>query len=263
MLEVRVLGAGSGLPTARRDTTALLVRAGGEWTLVDCPGGVVHKLARHGIHPEQLARVVLTHDHVDHLYGLPHLVHAMAIRGCGGELRIVAPEATLATVEGLVDVLDLEGDRYPRLRLTAVPEEPGYPVVEKDGLRVTAAPTLHGRDTRALRFETPEAIACHSSDTRRSDDLAVFFAGADLLLHDCAGLHADREAFANNHSSALEAGEVAAAADVGELRLIHLGPDAELDEAALVLEVAAAYDGRVGVAADGDLYRLPRPGRNR
>lgn len=259
MLTVHVLGAGSGLPTARRDTTSLLVHGAGEWTLVDCPGSVVHKLARHGVRPGDLARLVLTHDHVDHIYGLPHLIHAVAISGPGATLRLHAPAATLETVARLVDALGLEGDRYPELHMEEIPAEPGIPVAESEGLRITAAPTLHGRDTRALRFECAGNVACYSSDTRRSEALAGLFAGADLLLHDCAGLHAHREDFASNHSSAREAGEIAAAASVRELLLIHLSPEAERDEAALVKEAEGTFGGRVGVARDGELIRLPRP----
>lgn len=255
-----MLGAGSGLPTARRDTTALLVRGAGEWTLVDCPGSVVHKLARRGVGPAELARVVLTHDHVDHIYGLPHLLHAMAILGGCRTLRLHAPPATLETIADLVEVLGLEGDRYPSLQMEPIPGDSGHPVAERDGLRITAARTAHGRDTRALRFETPEAVLCHSSDTRPSDDLAEFFVGADVLLHDCAGTHDRREDFAANHSSAREAAEVAASAGVQALCLIHLAPAAERDEAALVTEAREVFAGRVAVARDGDLYRLPRPG---
>lgn len=260
MLRVHVLGSGSGLPTARRDTTSLLVRGGGEWTLVDCPGAVVHRLARLGVRPEELARVLLTHDHVDHVYGLPHLLHAMAIAGEGTTLEIRAPGDTLATVESMVSTHGLAGERYPELNLLEIPATPETTVVDRPELRITASPTRHGRDTRALRFDSREVAFGHTSDTRRAEELAALLDRVDLLTHDCAGLHRDRDRFGDNHSSAREAGAVAAVAGVGELRLIHLSPWAEADEAELVAEAADAFGGRVAVARDGDLYRLPRAG---
>lgn len=257
MLTAYVLGSGSGLPTARRDTTALLVVAGAT-ILVDCPGGVVHKLARLGVRPGDVDDVILTHDHVDHVYGLAHLVHALAIAGEPGPLPVHAPAATLATVRRIVTAHGLDAEGYPVLDLRPVPGEPAE-LLHTGELRVTAAPTAHARDTRALRFATTEAALGHSSDTRYHEPLAALFEGVDVLLHDCAGLEHDRAAFADNHSSAREAGELAARAGARGLRLIHLSPDAERDEEALVREAASAYDGPIAVARDGDLYRLPLP----
>ena len=126
MLTVHVLGSGSGLPTSRRDTTSLLIRTMDGDTLVDCPGGIVHKLARAGVSPGGLRRVILTHAHVDHVYGLPHLIHAQAVAGVGAVLRIHAPRETLELVRGLVALHGLEGSTYPAVELVPIPLEPGY-----------------------------------------------------------------------------------------------------------------------------------------
>lgn len=259
-LEVHVLGSGSGLPTARRDTTALWLRCGETTLLVDCPGSVVHRLARLGVGPGDLERLLLTHDHVDHVYGLAHLVHAAAIAGREHELVVHAPPDTLATAERILEAHGLDDERYPGVDLRPQGDRLGALVFERRRMRVTAATTAHGRDTRALRVEAGGAVLGHSSDTRYHEPLAELFRGADLLLHDCSGLHRDRERFAMNHSSAAEAGRMATLAAVGELRLIHLSPEAELDEAELVMEAEREFAGRVAVARDGDLYRLPRPG---
>ena len=259
-LTVHVLGAGSGRPTARRDTTSLLIAAPDGWTLVECPGGIVHKLARWGVVPERLRRVILTHSHVDHVYGLPHLLHAMAIADGGSQLVLHAPEQTLATVRQMMATHDLTGPGYPVMELLPIAMEPGTEIVGESALRICCTPTRHGRDTVALRFETRDAAFGHSSDTCPSEGVAALCQGVDLLLHDCGGFHADIETFGAHHSSALQAGEIAAAAGAGALALIHLGAAAERDEAALASEAASAFDGPVCLAHDGDRYGLPRVG---
>ncbi len=261
MLTVHVLGSGSGLPTARRDTTSLLVVGPDGSTLVDCPGGVVHKLARVGVRVDQLTRVVLTHDHVDHVYGFPHLLHAMSVFRAVRTLVVHAPEQTVATIAELIRVHRLDGQGYPQVELRPVAMAPGVAVIEHGGLRVTAAPAEHGRDTLALRFDTEQASFGHSSDTRRSLEVARLMRDVDLLMHDCGGLHAQVGAAGSPHASARDAGEIAARAGAGALRLIHLSPDAELDETALVSEARERFAGSVEAAYDGAIYRLPRADR--
>lgn len=255
-LEVRVLGSGSGFPGPRRDTTSLLVRAPDGVTLVDCPGGVVHKLAAAGLDPDQLARVILTHDHVDHVYGFPHLLHALAIQGTCEALVVHAPEDTLEAVRGMVDLHGLRGDRYPELELRPVALRPGIELVEGARTRILGTPTAHGRDTVALRFEADGASVCHSSDTRPSDDVAELARDVDVLFHDCGGPHRRRDRFAVNHSSALEAARIAGAAAARRLVLIHLGREADEVLEEVVEEARGSFAGQVVAARDGDLFRI-------
>ena len=49
--------------------------------------------------------------------------------------------------------------------------------------------------------------------------MAALSSDVDLFMHDCAGLHRDLAAFEGQHSRPHQAGEVAVAARVGELRL--------------------------------------------
>jgi len=255
-LELHLLGSGAALPTAARDTTSLLVRGPDGWSLIDCPGAVVHKLARLGLRPADLRRLLITHDHVDHVYGLAHLLHAIAVAGAPEALEIHGPPAALERVGAIVAAHGLEGDRYPTLRLRPIEMEEGFEVVASDGMRIVAAPTAHGRDTAALRLEAEGASLCHSSDTRPCAAVAALARHADLLLHDCGGPHRLREDFAANHSSAREAGEIAAAAGAAGLVLMHLGVAEEPLLAECLEEAATAFAGPVELGCDGARYAI-------
>lgn len=250
-----VLGSGCGLPTAERDTAGYLVHAGDDVTLLDCPGSVVHKLARNGIDLGRLHRLVLTHDHVDHVYGLPHLLHAMAIRGDLQGLEILAPAQTLARIAAIISAHGLDRPEYPAVRPRPVPMVEETCLHKGDGLTITASPAVHGRDTVAVRFEAYGRSLVVSSDTRPCDSLVRLARRADLLVHDCGGLHADSVAgFGEHHASAREAGESAAAARAGALLLTHLPTDDVVALAALCREAAAAFGATVAVAEDGRIY---------
>ncbi len=256
-LVLHILGSGSGLPTAERDTSSLLIGAHEGWSLIDCPGSVVQKLAQRGLRPHQLRRLLLTHDHVDHVYGFPHLLQALAIAGGCDSLLVVAPKQTLDTVRAMVRTHGLEGDRYPRLDLDEIPLTEDAAIVAAEGLSIRTTPAAHGRDTASVRFETGSAAVCYSSDTRPSEAVERLARGADMLLHDCAGPHRRREEFGVSHSSAREAAQVAANAGVGGLVLMHLGARdrAELDEC--VEEAQATFAGTVIAAHDGGCWKLP------
>ena len=251
---VHVLGSGSGAPGRDRDTTSLLVGAADGWTLVDCPGSVVSKLARLELRPADLKRVVLTHNHVDHVYGFPHLVHAMGIAGHGGSLTVHAPHQTLDAVKAMVTTHQLHGERYPSLDLQAIEIEEGFVVVDGK-LRLLASPATHGRDTAALRFESGGVAVCHSSDTCPSKAVVRLARDARLLFHDCGGPHRLRNSFLDSHTSAREAGEIAALAAAERLVLIHLGGGDELLSESLE-EARDAFSGGVELALDGRSYRV-------
>jgi ribonuclease Z len=79
---------------------------------------------------------------------------------------------------------------------------------------------------------------------------------ADLLLHDCGGPHRLREDFAANHSSAREAGEIAAVAGAAGLVLVHLGVAEEPLLAECLEEAKAAFTGPVELGRDGARYAI-------
>ena len=82
--------------------------------------------------------------------------------------------------------------------------------------------------------------------------------GAGLLLHDCGGVHRERSEFDHSHSSALEAGQIASAAGVGKLVLIHLSEDVDRQAKELIAEAGGAFVGEIVLAYDEDVYEVSK-----
>jgi ribonuclease BN (tRNA processing enzyme) len=256
LLRIHILGSGDARAGRRRDTTALAVQADDEWTLVDCPGGAVHKLARLGADLAALRRLIVTHNHVDHVYGFAHLAHALALSAVHRPaLSVHAPKETVTTLRAILQAHGLDAARA-RLDLQGVELQPDVEVAASRSVRIVASPAAHSSDTLALRFEQGGRSVVYASDTGPCESVATLSAGVDLLLHDCAGLHRDLAAFNGQHSSARQAGEIAAAAGVGELRLIHLTESDKHSNADLLSEAGQHFGGAVATAADGDTYML-------
>jgi ribonuclease Z len=89
-LSVVFLGTGGSVPTARRATACLLVRAGGERLLIDCGEGSQRQMQRStGLVP--VDEIYLTHYHADHYLGVPGLLKTYDLQGRERPLRIIGP----------------------------------------------------------------------------------------------------------------------------------------------------------------------------
>ena len=73
-LDLVFLGTAASAPTARRATSATLIRRGGERLLVDCGEGTQRQLLRSDAGLIDLDAIFLTHLHGDHFLGLPGLL---------------------------------------------------------------------------------------------------------------------------------------------------------------------------------------------
>jgi ribonuclease Z len=214
------LGSSGAVPSAARDTTALVARAGRSTCLIDVGGSPVQKLRRAGVDPLGLTAVIVTHTHPDHVYGLPALVQCLLILGRTAPLPIHCRVEHAGLVERL---LDLFGLRAEGLELPVVPLEPreGAPVLETADLRVTASPNAHGRmPNLAVRVEADGRSLVYSSDTRPCREVEALARDATALVHEATFHRPNPEQW---HSTAREAGAVGRAAGVRRLYLAHVG----------------------------------------
>ena len=97
-LDVVFYGTGGSVPTARRATACVLVRAGGDRLLFDCGEGSQRQMQRStGL--VQADEIYITHLHADHYLGLPGLLKTYDLNDRQVPLRILGPP-------GLRDLFD-------------------------------------------------------------------------------------------------------------------------------------------------------------
>lgn len=247
------LGSSGAVPSAARDTTALVVRAGRSICLVDVGGSPVQKLRRVGIDPVGLSAVVVTHTHPDHVYGLPALVQSLLILGRRAPLPVYCRVEHVELVARLLDLFELRGGELP---VPVVPVDPreGVRVLETPDLAVTASPNAHGRmPNLAVRVDAAGRSLVYSSDTRPCAEVETLARNATALVHEATFARPDPSQW---HSTAREAGRVARAAGVGRLYLAHVGYTVH---GALRTHVAAAragFGGAVAMAEELRWYRV-------
>lgn len=252
------LGTSGAVPSLRRDNTSLVFAGGDESVLVDCGGSPIQKLLLAAVNPQSVTRVVITHLHVDHSYGLPSLVRGLALMGRRSALRINCREEHAEPLRDLLRVFHIldRADLFPLL-FEPVPALPRVAVGRTGPFTLTASPNAHGpMPNLALRVDAAGAPSVvYSSDTEPCEAVVELARGADTLVHEATFAEGDT-ARHGVHSTARQAGEIAARAGVRRLILAHIDPRHHDATAALADEAQRSFDGEVEIAEEFIPYPL-------
>jgi len=290
-------GTAGSVPSARRGLPALLIRRGADRILIDCGEGTQRQLVR-SVGLTDLTDIFLTHLHADHWLGLPGMLKSFELRDRERPLTVHGPPGTTALLERLRPVFgrprygltlrDLEPDEAIRRHdFEIVPFAVrhrgiafGYQLLEDtrpgrfdaelaERLGVTPGPDF-GRLQRGETVDgvTPGQVVGEerlgrriviTGDTAPTDAVVIAAHRADVLVHEATFLHEDSDRAAlTGHSTARQAAQVAADADVRLLALTHLssryGGGQIRDEARAVFPGAE-------VPRDFDTIEVPLPER--
>ena len=166
-LDVVFLGTSASAPTARRGTSSLLMRRGGERLLFDCGEGTQRQLLRSTVGLIDLPEIFITHFHADHYLGLPGMLKTFSLRAREVPLTIYGPPG----LRKLFDALDSVFGRltYP---LDLVEVRAGE-ALERDGYRLLVFPAAHGG--QAVGYALVESERPGEFDVATADALGVPF----------------------------------------------------------------------------------------
>jgi ribonuclease Z len=166
-VRITFLGTASGTPTRTRNVAAavLALDSGQHW-LVDCGEGTQHQCMRASVRVSRIERILITHLHGDHCYGLPGLLSCLAIQGRKEGVEVVGPKGLAELVNTVIRLSDAALP-FP---LTITELEPGQTVRlnPASGWEVEAWPVVHRlpcfgfvlrEQARPGRFHPERAIA--------------------------------------------------------------------------------------------------------
>jgi ribonuclease Z len=254
-------GTSGAIPSAARDNTALAFYSPAEVVLVDCSGSPYQKILKAGLDPMRVSSLIVTHRHVDHLYGLPSLAHNLGLAGRRAALHVYALPETMPFLQGFMALFPLEAKMPYRIELHEIPTKEGYPVLQAQGLRVLSTPVKHGAPNIGLRVEldapAERGTVVYSCDTSPCPSLIALARGTDILIHEATFLHSDAaRAASDGHTTGRQAGEVAAKAGAKRLILCHFEAPLHdrIDE--LLREARQTYGGPVEIPKEFCEYRV-------
>ncbi len=298
-LSVLLCGTGAPLPDDGRAGPCALVAAGTRLYVVDAGIGSVRNLMLWRVPFENVAGMLLTHFHSDHIPELGEIRLQTWVAGRTHHLPVYGPPGVGDVVAGFEQAYALDTKYRTEhhgadfLPPAAAPMDARPVVIAADattavvlnegGLRITAIRVDHGpvKPAYGYRFDYKGRSVVISGDTAPDEDLARAAKGADILVHE--GLQPQMVAALGDaltkagrpraakimhdipgyHTSPVDAARIANEAGVQRLVFTHLLPP--LPNAAarrmFLTGVAAVRPNGVEVGHDGLLIRLPANGK--
>jgi ribonuclease Z len=273
VIAVTLLGTGSPMPSPDRAGPATLVSAGDEHYLVDAGRGVLMRLAAIGLGAPNLAAVLITHLHSDHITDLNDVITTRWVMTFQPTpLTIVGPVGTRAVVDHILASLapDIAYRIAHHADLETPPQvdviEVASGTIELPGaVTIRCAPTDHRpvEPSVGYRFEYAGASVVAAGDTVPCTGLDELCTGADALVHTVirkdiiANLPLQRiKDTLDYHSSPEQAAQTAAGGGLGTLILTHYVPPIPTGGAGDDWKALAAQHFSGVVELGDDLHRI-------
>lgn len=240
-MKIILLGTTGYHPNQRRHTPCMLLPECG--VMLDA-GTAMFRAA--GYLETSELDIFLTHAHLDHIVGLTFLAGMLREHPLDRVTVHALPEK-LAAIECHLFATDL----FPlRPSYQARPLTAEVPLAK--GGRLTHFPLAHQGGSLGFRLDWPGHCMAYVTDTTAdpAGDYVEKIRGVDLLLHECYYSDADAAwAAQTGHSSTSRVAQVAQAADVGRLVLVHINPQ-RTDDDPIGLDTARAIFARTEIGED-------------
>lgn len=245
MAKIIILGSSNAIPDENHENTHLVIASDDRAILVDCGNSPTLRLRQVGIPLDKLTDIILTHFHPDHISGFPTLIMNMWLLGRKAPLDIYGLKYTLERVKSMMQ--SFEWDSWPNffpVHFHDLVEDELAPVLESKEIRIYSTPVCHLIPNVGLRIESlsNNATVAYSCDTAPCLSVVSLARGAKILIHEAAG-------DTMGHTSASQAGEIAAQAGVETLYLIHY-PTGEFESESLIAQAKTTFTGEVALAKD-------------
>ncbi|MDD5651489.1 MAG: ribonuclease Z [Candidatus Nanoarchaeia archaeon] len=91
-MELTFLGTSAMQPTKERNLSAILLNYKNENILIDCGEGTQRQFRLVDLKPTKLTRILISHMHGDHIFGLPGLMQNLEVNNYSGTIEIYGPK---------------------------------------------------------------------------------------------------------------------------------------------------------------------------
>jgi ribonuclease BN (tRNA processing enzyme) len=184
-VRVTFLGSGDAFGSGGRMNACILVEADEARFLLDFGASSLIAMRRHGVDPNDIDAILISHLHGDHFGGIPFLVlDSQFVTKRTDPLTIAGPPGTKERIERTMEVF-YPGSSYSDhgFELDTVEMEPGASR-RLGSIQVTPYLVSHpsGAPPFALRIEIDGKVIAYTGDTEWTDSLVEAGRGADLLI---------------------------------------------------------------------------------
>jgi len=189
-MRLTVVGSGDAFGSGGRFNTCFLLETAKGTLLIDCGATALVALKAHGIDPDRIDGIVLSHLHGDHFGGLPFLLlDAQFLAGRQRPLLIAGPPGTRQRLDQLLDVFFPRSTANKwRFSWKVMEIEIGQPTdVLGHTVLTTTVQHFSGAPSTAIRLSDGQKTFAYSGDSEWVEALVDVASGADLFIIECYG----------------------------------------------------------------------------
>ena len=152
-MEIVFLGTSCMQPTKERNHSSFLLSFNQENILFDCGEGTQRQLRIAGLKPAKITKLLISHWHGDHIFGIPGLLSSMGADQYAKKLQIFGPKGSRKYFEHLLksfaakDIIDFE-----------VHEVKSGKIFENEDFKLEAYPLQHSTDTIGFVFHEKDRL---------------------------------------------------------------------------------------------------------
>ena len=156
IFEVNILGCGSAKPTTRHQPTSQIVNVRGKYFLTDCGEAAQIQMQRMGLNMARIGHVLISHNHGDHVFGLPGLISTMALLGRTAELHIHGPQQLDRFLQAILDTY-CEGITF-KVLFHPIETRGHYIIYEDRSVTIWSIPLQHRLPCSGFLFREKEGL---------------------------------------------------------------------------------------------------------
>lgn len=93
-MKITFLGTSAMMPTKERNHSSIFLEYKDEGILIDCGEGTQRQIRIAGIKPTKITKLLITHLHGDHIFGVPGLTQSLVANNYDRALEVYGPEKT-------------------------------------------------------------------------------------------------------------------------------------------------------------------------
>ncbi len=226
MIEFTFLGANGSLQEKGSGNTSLIVGDGCFSVMIDVSVNLFAAVEA------DVDALILTHEHIDHIYALPSLLHQMWLSGRKKPLCIYCNSGISGLVNGLIDIFSLR-------------QKKGIFEIKTDFCRSFSIGSLdfemfcteHTSNSRGVVVRQDLLKLVYTGDTPPIENPPESLYGADVLIHEANSVTEKKKP---DHSSGLDAALLAVKTGAKKLVLCHL-PKGDGEKEKILTEASSVF----------------------
>ncbi|WP_053220322.1 MBL fold metallo-hydrolase [Virgibacillus senegalensis] len=225
-MEIHFLGTGSAYPGAKRDNTSLCLTGVSSQILIDVSGNPCLKLKQINIDLGNLDAVILTHFHIDHIYGLPSLLWGMWLENRKKPLTIYCDYRNETKLNHWLDTMEADqwAIKFPIIIKTFngnIKEN----LFTKGDFKISCFPALHSVPTIGLEFMYHNKRIIYSGDSEINSHIQAY-SHIDILIHEATFARKN----VPNHASLRQITDFYDLDTIKNVYLVHLSDNEPYEE---------------------------------